>query len=184
MLSKLNIHSHNYPLERLSEEWVAPIYAFFQPTPSIETVDGRRLHEFRCFATHCKGRGKDPRTVRRYLDTSDRNSTGNLRKHARLCWGDEILRDADACRDLESAREGLARARKLKDGTITAAFERKGKGKVTFSHRQHDRAQTRFVVVNNIETIYLMLDSGLKSSVGYRKACDLFPLSAIEGFIV
>lgn len=108
------------------------------------TIDGRRAHEFRCTATNCKGRGKNPRIVRRYLDTSDRNSTGNLRKHARLCWGDEILQGADACGDLDSAREGLGKARKLKDGSITAAFERKGKGKVTYSHRQHDKAQTRF----------------------------------------
>ena len=134
-------------LERLCDEWTSPIYAFFQATPSIETVDGRRVHEFRCSASHCKGRGKNPRIVRPYLDTSDRNSTGNLRKHARLCWGDEILRGADDCGDLESARKGLDKARKLQDGSITTSFERKGKGKVTFSHRQHTKAQTRFVVL-------------------------------------
>jgi hypothetical protein len=94
-------------LERLSVEWTSPIYAFFQATPSNVIVDGRRVHEFRCAATNCKGRGKNPRTVRRYLDTTDRNSTGNLRKHARLCWGDEILRGADASGDLNSSQEGL-----------------------------------------------------------------------------
>lgn len=124
---------------------MSPIYAFFQPIPSIVTVDRRRVHEFQCAASNCKGRGKNPRIVRRYLDTSDRNSTGNLRKHARLCWGDEILRGADDCGDLKSTREGLDRAKKLRDGSITAIFQRNGKGKVTYSHRQHTKAQTRFV---------------------------------------
>ncbi len=122
---------------------MSPIYAFFHPIPSIVKVDGRRVHEFRCSATHCKGRGKDPRVVRRYLDKSDRNSTGNLRKHARQCWGDDIILGADTCGDIASTREALSKATKLKDGSITTAFERKGKGKVTFSHRQHDTTQTR-----------------------------------------
>ena len=147
-----NFHS-TLPLERLSDDWVSPIYAFFQPTPSIEAVDGRRVHEFKCAASHCKGRGKNPRFVQRYLDTSDRNSTGNLRKHARLCWGEEILRGADACGDLDSTRKGLDKAKKLQDGSITTAFERKGKGKVTFSHRQHTKTQTRLVMTLQLSNI-------------------------------
>ncbi len=93
------------------------------------------------------------RIVRRYLDTSDRNSTGNLRKHARLCWGEQIVHDADACGDLDSTREGLDKAEKLQDGSITTAFERKGKGKVTFSHRQHTKTQTRFVMILQLSNI-------------------------------
>ena len=119
-------------------------------------VDGWHVHEFKCSATNCKGRGKNPRIVRRYLDTTDRNSTGNLRKHARQCWGEEILLGADTCGDIESTREGLAKAKKLKDGSITTAFERKGKGKVTFSHRQHDKTQTRFVAFSNKYLICLI----------------------------
>jgi hypothetical protein len=160
---------------------VSPIYAFFQPIPSITTVDGRRVHEFKCTASHCKGRGKKPRIVICYLDTTDRNSTGSLHKHARLCWGDDIVHGADACGDLDGAREGLAKARKLQDGSITAAFERKGKGKVTFSHRQHTKVQTRFVV-SGTHLTYLMHVSGPKLFIGYQKACGLFLLSAIEDF--
>lgn len=84
--------------------------------------------------------------VQRYLDTTDRNSTGNLRKHAQLCWGDEILRGEDACGDLDSARAGLERVREKKDGSLTVAFKWKGEGVVTYSHCQHSRAQTRFIV--------------------------------------
>jgi hypothetical protein len=163
-------------LERLIKDWISPIYAFFQPTPTITTVDGRRVHEFRCTASNCKGRGKDPRIVRRYLDTSDRNSTGNLRKHARMCWGDEILRGADACHDLGTAREGIKKAKKQIDGSIIAAFERTGKGKITYSHRQHDKTQTRFVLQSSKINKYLNIFffSGRKLFVGYPKACDRF----------
>src|SRR6266545_1045109 len=50
------------------------------------------------------------------IHLTDRNSTGNLRKHARLCWGEEILCGADACGDLDSTRKGLDKAKKLQDG--------------------------------------------------------------------
>ena len=112
------------------------------------TVDGQHVHEFRCTASNCKGCGRDPRIVRHYLDTTDRNSTGNLSKHARLCWGDEILHGADACGNLDLARDGLDNAKRQIDGSITTAFERIGKGKITYSHCQHDKTQTRFVVIN------------------------------------
>jgi hypothetical protein len=66
-----------------------------------------------------------------------------------LCWGDDNVVGADGCGNLENARNGLNKAKKLKDGSITAAFKRTGKGKVTYSHRQHDKAQTRFVTIND-----------------------------------
>ncbi|KAH9953764.1 hypothetical protein BC827DRAFT_1145505, partial [Russula dissimulans] len=54
---------------RLTKEWTSPIYAFFQPRPSIEFVNGRRCHEFRCTAPQCKGRGSRPCNVHCFLDT-------------------------------------------------------------------------------------------------------------------
>lgn len=141
------------------------MYAFFQPTPSIVTVDGWRVHEFKCAAMNCKGQGKQPRIVRRYLDTTDRNSTGNLRKHARQCWEEEIILGADTCGDIDSTREGLAKAKKLKDGSVTTAFKRKGKGKVTF------------LIANMIRP-----KQGQKLYAGYQKACNLLISSTIGGF--
>jgi len=161
---------------------VSPIYAFFRPTPSIETVDGRRVHEFECSASHCKGHGKNPRIVRRYLDTSDRNSTGNLRKHARVCWGEEILSGADACGDHDIARKGLDKAKKLQDRSITTSFERQGKGKLTFSHRQHTKIQTRFVVILQLFIYLILYGPEPKSFVGCRKAIDPLLSSKIEVF--
>jgi hypothetical protein len=95
---------------------------------------------FECAATNCKGRtGRD---VRRFLDTSDAKSTGNMQKHAKICWGAETVAAADATKSLVGAREVLAKA-KLKDGSITAEFVRIGKGKVTYSHRQHTKTEAR-----------------------------------------
>ena len=125
--------------ERLSNDWTSPVYAFFKPTPSIEYIKDRRVHVFECSAKHCKGKGNG-RFVRRYLDTSDAKSTGNLRKHAKICWGVETVAAADETRNVNDAREAL---KKVKDGSITEAFERVGKGKVTYSHRQHTTTQAR-----------------------------------------
>ncbi|KAG1742795.1 uncharacterized protein EDB91DRAFT_1081416 [Suillus paluster] len=51
--------------ERLMKEWVSPVYAFFDPTPRITEVGGRRAHEFKCHAKGCKA------TIRQFLDKKD-----------------------------------------------------------------------------------------------------------------
>jgi hypothetical protein len=130
-------------LERISKEWNSPIYVFFKPIPSIEYIDERRIHVFECSARHCKGKGNG-RMVRRYLDTGDAKSTGNLRKHAKVCWGLETVAAADETRNIDTARKALE---KVKDGSITEAFERVAKGKVTYSNRQHTTTQSRAEIV-------------------------------------
>lgn len=118
------------------KEWISPIYAFFDPTPAIESIDGRRAHSFKCMGKGCKV------TIRRFLDKKDARSTGNMRKHVKSCWGDDVLQAADEARNADEVRTKII-AGYLKDGSITTAFERKGKGKVTYSHRQHTRTETR-----------------------------------------
>lgn len=60
--------------------------------------------------------------VRRYLDTGDAKSTSNLREHAKICWGEEAVAAADETRDVQAAREALAKIKSV-DSSITAAFE-------------------------------------------------------------
>ena len=55
-----------------------------------------------------------------YLDTDDAKSTGNLHKHAKVCWGEETVATADQTQHVEAAHEAL---KKRKDGSITEAFE-------------------------------------------------------------
>ncbi|KIL55792.1 hypothetical protein M378DRAFT_53553, partial [Amanita muscaria Koide BX008] len=118
---------------------------FFKPIPAIEHIDNRRVHAFECGAKHCNGKGKNGRNVYRYLDSSDATSTSNLKRHAKICWGEETVKAAGNAKDARAARVILAKTN-LKDGTITAAFERSGKGKVTYSHRQHTKTESRCIV--------------------------------------
>jgi hypothetical protein len=115
---------------------------FFKPTPTIEYVDGRKAHVFECAASQCRCKSK---LVRRFLDTRDAKSTSNLRRHAKACWGEDTVAAADDTSDLKTAREALSKRKDL-NGTITAAFERAGKGRVTYSHRQHTKAESRYVL--------------------------------------
>lgn len=57
-------------------------------------VDGHPCHDFQCCAPHCKGKGDKPGSVRHYLDTGDRKSMSNLHKHAKICWGTDVVQDA------------------------------------------------------------------------------------------
>lgn len=122
------------------KDWTSPIYAFFEPVPEIEYHDKRRCHVFKCAARGCKHR------VRRYLDKKDAKSTGNMRKHVKSCWGEAALQAAMESGNTAAAREGVIN-KLLKTGSINASFEQKGKGKVTYSHRQHTRSETRAEIV-------------------------------------
>jgi hypothetical protein len=124
---------------RLSRDWTAPIYTFFKPDPVIEYVDSRRCHSFQCAAKSCKHKS---RGVRRYLDTGDAKSTGNMRKHAKRCWGDEIVASGDKAKSAKELRATTVKGI-LDPQSITAAFERSGKGKITYSHRQHTKTEAR-----------------------------------------
>jgi hypothetical protein len=86
--------------------------------------------------------------VRRFLDTTDRKSTSNLKRHATVCWGAETVDGAlEAKVDIGSARTTLGN---LKDGSIVTAFQRKGKGKVSYSHRQHTKVETRYETLTHL----------------------------------
>jgi hypothetical protein len=123
-------------IERLSKDWKSPIYAFYKPIPEVTNVKGRRCHEFVCMARGCKYRS------RRYIDTKDKSSTGNLIKHARSCWGDEAWSAANSCKNAAEARETVTKSI-MKSGSITASFKRSGEGKISYSHRMHTKTETK-----------------------------------------
>lgn len=80
--------------------------------------------------------------VRRYLDTGDAKSTSNLRKHAKICWGEAAVVSADTTKNIQAARVALGKMTSV-DSSITDAFQRAAKGKVTYSHRQHTTTEAR-----------------------------------------
>ncbi|KAF8328487.1 hypothetical protein F5887DRAFT_864088, partial [Amanita rubescens] len=130
-------------VERLMKDWTSPVYAFFHPKPKIEVIqvgdDKRYSHVFRCRGKGCKA------TIRRFLDTKDSWSTGNMRKHVRSCWGLPALEAADSAANAAEVRTKIVPGI-LRDGSITEAFERKGKGK-TYSIRAHSRAEIKAEIV-------------------------------------
>ncbi len=86
-------------LERMMKKWAASAYTFFEPIPTIEYRHGCKAHVFTCGAKGCK------HSIAHYLDTTDRESTGNMRKHICSCWGPEVLGMADKVETLEGVRK-------------------------------------------------------------------------------
>ena len=76
------------------------------------------------------------------MDTKDTRLTSNLHGHAKLCWGTEVISAAGDAKNANEVRTKICPGF-LRDGSITAAFERKGKGKVSYSHRPHTRQETK-----------------------------------------
>lgn len=126
-------------LEKLRKSWTSPIYGFFTPDPIFHEVNGCRCVEFVCGANFCKKKGANQRWVRRFLDTTDRASTSNLRRHARKCWGKEIV-ECSLQSDVATMRNGLGNQ---KDGSLPAAFKAKGKSVVTYSTRLLTKTDVR-----------------------------------------
>ena len=62
----------NTSSERLMGQWTSPIYVFFEMTPSVEYIGGRRAQVFECAAQRCNG--KNGRDVSRFLDEGDRKT--------------------------------------------------------------------------------------------------------------
>jgi hypothetical protein len=118
-------------LAKLRQRWNAPIYTFFG-TAQVKYDGDRKYHYFPCGAKHCKG----PKNgVRRYLDTSDKSSTTNLKSHAIKCWGRDAINSATT-----AAKEGG------RDTSIHAAFARQGQRPVTHTHRSHTNPEIRYVL--------------------------------------
>ena len=117
------------------KHWTAPIYVFFSPLPSIQYVDGRHCHIFSCLGRHCK------QTVWRYLDTGNKGSTSNLRKHVKSCWGEDTLTVVSDAANLDIVRDAVKKC--TINSTITAAFEQKGKGKTTYSTQPQTKVEIR-----------------------------------------
>ena len=116
------------------------MYAFYKPEVEIEYVGDRRCHVFHCAAQGCKA------SVRRFVVTKDKSSSANLYKHARSCWGVEVVEQAKEIGDVTRARNVLVAPRKLRDGNLTEFFSTGDNKKTvarTYSHRQMTRAEIR-----------------------------------------
>jgi hypothetical protein len=152
----------------MAPNWEAPIYAFFKPLPIIEYVEvinkpTRRCHTFICRLTTCSNPG-----IRRYLDTKDCQSTGNMRRHAKECWGKDVVNKADSLGCADAARELMDNKTQ---SSITSAFLRVKDSKKTYSTRQHTTVQVRLVLAS--WSRLKLTHSDVSSCVGWPKISDL-----------
>ncbi|KAI6030153.1 hypothetical protein EDC04DRAFT_2498384, partial [Pisolithus marmoratus] len=122
---------------QLKQDWNPPIYAFFVPEPTIEYVEGQHSHVFWCMAKGCR------KGVQQFLDKSDAQLTGNMCKHIRGWWGEDIFHQASQTKNATVACEAVKNY--VKNGLLKVAFD--CKGKVGYSHRQHTKIETRIELV-------------------------------------
>ncbi|KAF8264388.1 hypothetical protein EI94DRAFT_1554650, partial [Lactarius quietus] len=150
--------------DRMAKKWDAPIYVFFKPTATIEYVGRRKAHVFKCATVHCCCKSK---LIWQFLYSSDAGSTSNMHWHAKFCWGSDTVAAADMTGNIQTAREALLKQKHSKDGTITAAFEWVGKGKIMYSQRAHTNleAHAKFVcwVTENKRPFQIVNDRAFQS---------------------
>ena len=139
--------TYKMKLAHLKQGWNAPAYAFFKSTPDIEYFNDRQAHVFTCLAKSCKGKGKFSTNVNHFVNKGDASSTSNLQKHAKICWGEDVLVAADKTRDVSLAC-GIVAKSGLGNASITAMFDQAGKATVSYSHRQHTKTETKLVLNN------------------------------------
>jgi hypothetical protein len=120
----------------MKRDWNSPMYAFFASNPIIKYVGGHRLHVFKCRTKGCR------KSVRRFLDESDATLTGNMRKHVKSCWGEDIFCNILDAKDVNNACGAMKSY--LANGSITTAFEQKGDKQTQYSHQQHTKMETRY----------------------------------------
>ncbi|KJA19663.1 hypothetical protein HYPSUDRAFT_143442, partial [Hypholoma sublateritium FD-334 SS-4] len=125
-------------LVHMMETWNMPINSFWHPTPSIGYEKNHCYHKFSCFKKSCKVK------VCHYLDTKDAASTGNMHRHTKKCWGEDMVKLTMSMGNIIAARKALA---KSPDGSITEAFLVKELNKLTFLHHQHTKMETQFILL-------------------------------------
>ncbi|KAI1789155.1 hypothetical protein LXA43DRAFT_893256, partial [Ganoderma leucocontextum] len=140
--------------EQMQKRWRSPIYGFFKPEVLVDYKDDRWSHLFQCMAKGCSVQ------IRRFLDTGDHTSSGNLFKHTWACWTDAVIDHAVELNDAETVRKKLVKPR-AQSKSITDFWNAKGQKKVQYSHRPLTKTQTRCVwVAEDLRSFKMVLDRG------------------------
>ena len=156
----------------MMKEWNSPVYSFFTPVPDIEYINKQHCHLFGCLAKGCKHK------VWQYLDISDKVSTGNMRKHVRSCWGEDILKTICKAKTLTAACNGVKNY--TDKGSITATFKQKGKGKPTYSHKQHTQAETKYVAISSGTGLRSLIPWFQRAEIVWWIAESLWPFKMVQ----
>ncbi|KAJ7689875.1 hypothetical protein B0H16DRAFT_1210215, partial [Mycena metata] len=141
--------------DHAKQSWSSTIYAFYSGDIDIEYRSRKLHHIFICAARGCGHR------VARNQTTKDRNSTKNLTKHAKKCWGADTLDAASDMGSLEKARTLLSTHKGAKNQLLTDIFKRHtpGGNLEYLSHVPLSKSETRlrpFVIAADRGFRYLM----------------------------
>ncbi|KAJ7670459.1 hypothetical protein B0H17DRAFT_844915, partial [Mycena rosella] len=105
------------------------VYRFFEPPKLCKDDDGRSYQSFKCAAPKgCKSKVNATSRYQTNKDGSkaaDRSSTSNLMKHAKKCWGADIVKARMQGVDAQA-----------KDGSIFSAFARANERPITHSQKR------------------------------------------------
>src|SRR5260221_5320485 len=116
------------------------------------------MHKFTCLQKHCHQK------IVRYLDTKDAQSTGNMRRHVKKCWGKGVLTAAESAKDANEAHSRIIHGF-LKTGKFMEMFEQKAKA--TYSTIQHTKSETRAEIVRcvaeSLQPFAIVKDRGVRS---------------------
>ncbi|KIM65634.1 hypothetical protein SCLCIDRAFT_112336, partial [Scleroderma citrinum Foug A] len=136
-------------LVQMMKKWNSPVYAFFEPVPTVVEVGGHCAHVFMCCGCGCKV------TVQH-----------NMWKHVKICWGEDALGTADKAKDVNEAWTKIVHGI-LQDGSITTAFERKDKRNAMYSSRPYTHSEIRAKLVHWVSESLcpysIVKDRGFKS---------------------
>lgn len=85
----------------MKQLWYSLAYVYFNPNMKIEEHKGQLVYVFTYLNKHkCQSM-----KIHWYQDTHDWNSTSNMLKHIKTCWGEEVRKAVENAKDAEKARE-------------------------------------------------------------------------------
>ena len=126
--------------EHLLKNANAPIYGLFaQPTARYKNK--RPVVTFQCLK--CKTK------LDRFLDTKDKTSSSNLRKHGKTCWGSDVIELLGRLERITPKESRKAARGYLTDQDITRFLPKTDSGGnrvtniISYSHKQLTLPQTR-----------------------------------------
>jgi hypothetical protein len=126
------------------------VYAFFKERPKVVRKDNRKkirttYLEFtclKCSKSFLRGTG------------TDSGSTGVMREHVPVCWGEDIWNEAKNL-DLDPAKEVISKFKGMKNVKLTEMFTRVPGSKETYSLTPPSREEIRYVTMQVSVTLLL-----------------------------
>ena len=99
----------------------------------------------------------------------------NLRVYTKVCWADDVVNSAQKAGSAFAAH-AIFEQKNLQDGSITAAFECKAKGKVTYSYCQHTKTEAWYVIF----IVYISCTNLLRAEIVCWVAESMHPFCIVE----